>query len=153
MQAAIRRAVPGDEAALALLGSATFLEAYLHMLNGADIVAHCADKHGAARYAGWLADPAWRLWLAEAEGTDAPVGYATLGPVGFDAPDASPRDVELHRIYVLWRLRGTGLIGVSQRNTDAIAFYQRLGFAVVGEREFHVGDWSEIDFVLGKALV
>jgi ribosomal protein S18 acetylase RimI-like enzyme len=173
MQARIRRANPGDEAALALLGGATFLEAYLHMLRGPDIVAHCADKHAPARYAGWLADPAWRLWLAEAAETAAPVGYVTMGPVGFDAPGASPRDIELHRIYVLWRLRGAGLgqtlmqtaldtaradgfarvlIGVSQRNTDAIAFYQRLGFAVVGEREFQIGAWSEIDFVLGKTL-
>lgn len=173
MRAAIRRAAPGDEAALALLGAATFLEAYAHMLSGADILAHCAEKHAAARYAAWLADPAWTVLLAEVEETAAPAGYLTLGPVVSPAPEVSADDAEIHRVYVLWRLHGTGLgkrlmttafdaakahgarrmlVGVSQKNTNAIEFYQRLGFSIVGEREFIVGASHEMDFVLARDL-
>jgi hypothetical protein len=45
----LRRATAADAAALALVGGATFLEAFTWMLPGADIVAHCSAHH-AGRY-------------------------------------------------------------------------------------------------------
>ena len=47
----LRACAPGDEEALALMGAATFLEAFTWMLPGADIVAHCARHHTAQAYA------------------------------------------------------------------------------------------------------
>ncbi|MFD1041416.1 hypothetical protein [Pseudoxanthomonas kaohsiungensis] len=49
-EVSIRRASPGDEAALSLVGQATFLETFAGVLDGAAIVGHCAGAHGAARY-------------------------------------------------------------------------------------------------------
>jgi len=40
---ALRRCVPGDEEALALVGAATFLETFAGLLAGPDILAHCRE--------------------------------------------------------------------------------------------------------------
>ena len=54
----IRKAVPGDGEALALIGAASFLESYAGVVDGAGIIRHCATKHTPAVYEAALADPA-----------------------------------------------------------------------------------------------
>ena len=108
MEIGIRACHAGDAPALALVGQATFLQTYAGDMRLADLLAHCEGEHGAARYAGWLADPAFRLWIAEATAGQAPVGYAVVCPP--DLPMLTDDgDLELLRIYVLHRFHGTGL--------------------------------------------
>lgn len=108
MHVEIRRAGPDDAAALALVGRATFLETYAGQLDVANILAHCAHEHAPERYAAWLADDGYRIWLAEAAQGRAPLGYAVVAAP--DLPVATgPGDVELKRFYVLSRLHGQGL--------------------------------------------
>jgi diamine N-acetyltransferase len=45
-----RTGTADDAAALSLLGQATFLEAFAGILNGPDILAHCAKAHSADVY-------------------------------------------------------------------------------------------------------
>jgi hypothetical protein len=87
--ASVRLANATDAGALALVASATFLETFAGILQGHDIVAHCAREHTPARYAEWLARDAAALWLAEAEPGAAPVGYDLLVPS--DLPAANPQ--------------------------------------------------------------
>jgi GNAT superfamily N-acetyltransferase len=172
MQVEIRRAGPGDEAALALVGAATFLETYAHMIPCADMLAFCAQEHGAARYAEWLADGACRIWIAEAAETCAPVGYAVVTRPDLPIPTAAD-DLELKRLYALPRLHGSGLgprlmacaitgatnagarrllVGVHSDNSRAIAFYARQGFVQAGKRRFRVGASVFDDLVLARPL-
>jgi ribosomal protein S18 acetylase RimI-like enzyme len=172
MEVEIRRAVGSDTPALALVGQATFLETYAHMIPWADMRAHCEREHGEARYAGWLADDRHRLWLAEVADTRAPVGYAVLSPPDLPIP-TGPDDVELKRIYALNRLHGAGLgarlmakaleeaaaagarrllVGVHSGNARALAFYARQGFLQAGVRKFRVGGQTYDDLVLARAL-
>jgi ribosomal protein S18 acetylase RimI-like enzyme len=161
--------VAGDEHALALLGAATFLEAYAGLVNGQDLVAHARHQHAPAVYAAWLADGQSRLWIATVEPGAAPVGYLVLTQP--DLPVATgPGDLEVKRIYVLGRFRQGGvgarlmaaaaahaqgcgggrlLLGVYVRNATALAFYARYGFVQVGTRRFQVGEHHYDDFVLG----
>lgn len=169
----IRAAVSGDEQALALVGGATFLESYANVLDGGDIVAHCARHHTPVAYARWLADPDCNVWLAVVRGNEAPVGYSLLTPADAPIADPDPADLELRRIYLFncfqgqgagramvdlamaeARSRGAGrlLLGVYQQNERAIGFYRHLGFAVVGTRRFRVGSREYDDFVLGMIL-
>ena len=67
MSITIRPSVSGDEAALALVGQATFLETYAGALPAGDIIAHCRTQHAETLYAQWLGKPGYRLWLAEME--------------------------------------------------------------------------------------
>jgi hypothetical protein len=75
MDIEIRRAGPTDAAALALIGQATTLETYSAILTLEDMLAHTGREHGRERYAEWLADPAFRIWVAERPGVRNLVGY------------------------------------------------------------------------------
>jgi ribosomal protein S18 acetylase RimI-like enzyme len=169
----IRQAGFGDDHRLALLGAATFLESYAGVLPGDDIIAHCAAKHSAAVYEDWLIGGEARIWLAEVEQGRAPVGYLVMTPPDVPLPGAGQSDAEIRRIYVLhrfhkekvgWTLmktaisaaRRTGktrmLVGVYGKNDRAIAFYERVGFSVVGERKFQVGATVHDDLILALDL-
>lgn len=172
MSIIIRPCEPGDAAALALVGQATFLETYAGALPAADILSHCRTQHGEALYADWLKKPGYWLWLAEMEEGGAPIGYAALTPP--DLPvSTGEKDVELKRIYLLHRFHGTGLgaklmktatdsaadagftrmlLGVFGGNARAIAFYARQGYAEAGVRKFRVGENEYDDLVLARLL-
>lgn len=169
----LRVAVPGDEARLALVGAATFLDSYAGILPAADIVAHCERQHAAAVYAQWLADPRCRCFIAEVEPGHAPVGYLVLAPAAVPVAEPWPDDLEVKRIYLLHRFQGGGLgrrlmqsavdaaraagarrllLGVYSRNAPALAFYARCGFVRAGERTFRVGGNDYHDYLLSLAL-
>lgn len=166
MEYSLRECGPEGAEMLALVGSASFLEAFAGVLEGDDILAHCRNQHSVAKYAGWLAEPETRACVAEVKG--APVGYALL--LKPDLPlETGPDDIELKRIYVLHRFQGTGvgaalmrwsletarasgkgrvLLGVHDGNRQAIEFYERQGFAQVGTRSFQVGKTICSDLIL-----
>lgn len=166
----VRRAEPRDAAKLALVGAASFLEAFADDHGGDDVVAHVAEHHSVAFYADRLADRAHRLWIAEAP-RGAPVGYAWLAPAALAY--AAEGDVELKRIYSLAPWHGTGLgkallagvigaaragghrrlvLAVYSLNHRARAFYARAGFVDIGMTEFPVGDTMFTDNVMALML-
>lgn len=168
----LRRAAPQDAAALATVGTATFLESYAGLIDGGALVRHCAEKQTKPVYAAALADPAQALWIAELAPGAAPVGYLHMS-----APDlpieTGPDDLEIKRIYVLERLHRSGLgramleacerearargatrilLGVFKGNQRALAFYERTGFVKAGERAFDVGGTIFDDWLMAKPL-
>jgi ribosomal protein S18 acetylase RimI-like enzyme len=169
----IRAARPGDEARLSLVGRATFLESYANLLPAGDILAHTEQHHAPEVYAAWLYDTRYRCWLVEAGPGKAPVGYMVLSPPDLPLADLTSHDLEIKRIYLLhpYQRRGFGralmeqatayardagfarlLLGVYSRNTAALAFYNRIGFHRVGERQFRVGASEYFDHILGINL-
>ena len=115
----LRRATDADAPALALVGAATFLEAFTWMLPGADIVAHCAQHHTAEAYRRYLAQPDTRITLAEAVPGGAPVGYCMLTAPELPTFAVRPTDLELKRIYLLSRFRSA--------DTPVLRFSAALG--------------------------
>jgi ribosomal protein S18 acetylase RimI-like enzyme len=169
----VRACGPGDEHPLALVGQATFLDAFAGVLSGEDILLHCAKQHAPEVYTAWLSDPRARAWLAEIEPGNAPVGYLVVAPASLPLPDLRNDDIEVKRIYLLHRVQGTGLgkrlmkeavdyavqaggrrllLGVYGGNDHAIAFYERFGFTRVGTRRFRVGNSDYDDLILGLDL-
>ncbi|MEO0607090.1 MAG: GNAT family N-acetyltransferase [Pseudomonadota bacterium] len=170
----IRPAIPGDEIALSVVGSATFLESYSETIPGADLISHCRDQHAPEIYKAYITsnDPKCGCWVAESTATKAPIGYAMTSAV--EAPtQGRPSDIELKRIYVFSKYHGTGtgrdlmtaalkhareigaermLLGTYDQNHRAVAFYQRAGFEKVGERRFPVGNQIFNDIVMGVRL-
>ena len=164
----IRLAAEPDAPALALLAQATFLETYAGLVPVADMLAHGAAQNSAEAFCNYLAESA-SIWLAEAERTRAPVGFAML--CQSDLPGAEPGDIELRRIYVLQRCQGSGLaaalidhavvaaagyrrlvLGVHADNSRAQAFYQKHGFAIAGTRTFTVGTAEFHDYIYARPL-
>jgi ribosomal protein S18 acetylase RimI-like enzyme len=168
----MRRASLGDEAALSLVGQATFLETFAGVLDGAAIVEHCRKAHGEAQYRAWLENPQVGLWLAESPSGRAPVGYLAVTPPDLVVADPA-EDLELKRIYLLGRYQGGGagkrllthavefaraagaarlLLGVYAGNEAALGFYLKQGFSHVCNRQFQVGGKAYDDRVLGLRL-
>jgi ribosomal protein S18 acetylase RimI-like enzyme len=171
--ASIRVAHRGDESRLALVGRATFLESYASLLPAEDILAHTEKHHAPTVYAAWLADKRFSCWLVEAGPGKAPVGYMVLSPPDLQLADLAASDLEVKRIYLLHPFQRRGLcrammqkatqfarvagferllLGVYSRNTAALAFYNRIGFHRVGERQFRVGASEYFDHILGINL-
>jgi len=168
----VRQAGAADAAALSLVASATFLETFAGLLDGGDIVAHCAANNRIDTFEKWANDPLGTVTIAEADKGHAPVGYAVL-----TAPDlpveAGPADIELKRIYTLSVMHGSGLgpalmevavedaarlgrkrilLGVYGKNLRAHSFYKRQGFEVIGERQFLVGSTLHDDLVFARTI-
>ena len=166
----IRKATLQDAETLSHIGVATFVDSYSHDIPGPAMMAHCTREHSAEAYRAYLNDPATACWLAEHEGTHAPVGYVmNCAP---DLPvDVQPGDVELKRIYVLSRFHGTGcardlleqaeaharaqraprlLLGTYEGNHRAMAFYTKHDFRKIGTRKFNVGGKIFDDIIMAK---
>ena len=148
------------------------LDTYAELVDGADIVAHCENRHAVAVYAAWLADPLVVVWIAETARRNA-VGYLVLMPATLPNEAPHPDDLEVQRIYVLSRFHGEGVghklmscaiaesarrgaravvLGVLKQNTRALAFNRRQGFTGNGTRIFQVGRARFDDFVLGREV-
>ena len=168
--ATIRPCTPADADSLGLVGAATFLETFAGVLDGQAVVAHCAQAHDPARYV-QLLGLGCRIWIAEAEPDRCPIGYVVVGPSLL--PIARPGELDIKRIYVLSRWHGQGvgealmekavayaradhqdrlIVGVYIGNARAQAFYERWGYAKIGERTFSVGPKQYEDYVYALPL-
>ena len=164
-----RDAGPADAAALASLGRQTFTEAFAHLYSPENLAAFL-QTHNEADWSAQLADPAFAVRIAEAEG--ALVAYAKLGPpsLPFEPRGAA---VELRRLYVLKPWQGAGIapalmawtieearrrgadelyLSVFVDNHRARRFYARYGFEFVGLYAFMVGDHADEDHVMRLSL-
>ena len=172
----IRPALPADAATLAALAAATFpLACPPHTTEQAkaDFIATHLSEHS---FAGYLADAGRALYVAEVDGQ--PTGY-TMVVFGepADADVAAALTVrptaEVSKLYVLPAQHGAGVasalmdaavdtarargaagawLGVNQENARANRFYEKSGFALVGTKQFLVGDRWEDDFVRERRL-
>ena len=177
----IRLCTPEDAPLLALVGAATFLEAFAGFIAGDAIFAHCTQNHSPQYYIRAMAKAATRAWIAEVDPAistgPAPVGYALLTEPEFSPEIPRPGDLELKRIYVFSRFHGGPgsvapgqqlmeraiahareqsaprlLLGVHKDNARALAFYRRNGFVQAGLRTFQLGAHTYDDYVLALTL-
>ena len=170
----IREAVPADSAALAALKLATFRQTFLEDFAvpypPADLAIFETETYGLARVEAELADAAHRTWVVEAAPGQL-VAYAHIGPCKLPHPEVRPGEWELYQLYLERAAQGSGFgkrllgqvlswlairggpvwLGVWSGNARALALYQRLGFAVVGEYQFRVGSWLDDEFIMRHA--
>lgn len=166
-----RNADAGDADSLALLGSATFLATFAFDHPGQPLIEHLRTEHSPEYYARALAQPGVDIVIGETP-LGAPVGYAMITPPSH-ASLQQDGDIELKRIYLLgaWQGGGNGknlleqafaiaaargakrmLLAVYENNERAVAFYERAGFAAIGETVFMVGDVPFRDKVYARML-
>jgi diamine N-acetyltransferase len=166
-----RKAGPEDAEALAYLGAATFLVSFAFDHPGKPLIEHLKSEHSAQYYTARLASPDVDIVIGETP-LGAPVGYVMLVPP--EHPDLQqPGDLELKRIYLLgpWQGGGNGrallpqafdiaatrrakrlILAVYESNERAVAFYEKAGFAQIGETVFMVGDTPFRDMVYAKVM-
>jgi hypothetical protein len=118
----LRPATLADCDALALIGAATFLEAFTWMLPGSEIVAYCKEHHTAEGYAAYLAKPNTRITIATAgpfPHDQAPVGFAMVCDPELPTIETHPTDIELKRIYIFSRFRSVPIDPATEAAIDS----------------------------------
>jgi ribosomal protein S18 acetylase RimI-like enzyme len=166
-----RAAVVADAEALAYLGAATFMATFAFDHPGQPLMEHLRQEHCAEYYAAALGDPTIDILLGETP-MGAPVGYAMVTPPSHPALQQEG-DIELKRIYLLgpWQGNGNGkdllglvfavakkrmakrlLLSVYEKNVRAVGFYERAGFAAIGETVFMVGPVPFRDLVYARNM-
>ncbi len=166
--ALIRRAVAQDAPALTEVGRVSFTETFGHLYPPQDLNAYLHSAHTDEAYAGWIANSAYGVWVAESGGKV--VGYALTGPCDLPHAEVTQGCGELKRLYLLKKAHNQGLggqllnlcldhltrpgrrlwIGVWSENHGAQRLYGRHGFVKVGEYEFPVGTSRDHEFILSR---
>jgi ribosomal protein S18 acetylase RimI-like enzyme len=166
-----RAARPEDGAELARFAERTFRDAFGAANDRADMDAYCALAFGEMRQRAEIEDAALETLLVEDGGRL--VGYAQFGPGAEPACVALRPAWELRRLYVEPELKGAGLaselmaralasaaragaaamwLGVWEHNPRAIRFYEKAGFALVGEHVFRLGSDAQRDLIMVRRL-
>ncbi len=169
----IRAARREDIEALAALAARTFREAFAGDNAPEDINSYVTESFSAERLRTEFADARNRFLLAFRGEGEAPVGYAKLRTGRADPSVKGPAPIELERLYVARNALGRGIgaalmhaclesarnggyrtlwLGVWDRNARAIAFYERWGFAVVGDHAFRLGSDEQTDLIMERPV-
>ena len=158
MKFKVRHCGPGDERALSALGRATFLETYAGAAEARDILAVMETEHSVEHYQHWLAGRSAHILVVETEIGGSAIGYL----VALNQDDGElNKPMEIKRIYLLYRFHHNGLgkllinvilakarekkvsaliLKVHELNKNAIDFYFRHGFRIVGDEPFRAGE-------------
>ncbi|HVE79199.1 MAG TPA: GNAT family N-acetyltransferase [Gemmatimonadaceae bacterium] len=178
----IRRATPGDAAALSAFAAWLFDETFGPDNDPEDMAAYLAATFSPERQAAEIADPAGIWLIAEGRANGAVpgtavetslAGYAHLivgaAPNGVTAP----APLEVRRFYVARAWHGRGVAGalmdavvraagdrgaqtlwlaVWQHNPRAIAFYRKAGFVEAGTQSFRLGRDVQQDLVMTRPV-
>jgi ribosomal protein S18 acetylase RimI-like enzyme len=165
MDMKIRVARAGDLKPLAALARKTYVEAFGHSFEPADLTAHMKSKLSDACFKRYLGEDTFFL----AEQHTSLIGFLQIGAARPDPLLVVPGDAELRRVYVLsdHQNRGVGRRLIDKALTDTIArearsifldvwelnvgarrLYERYGFTVVGKRPFKLESGVETGFDL-----
>ena len=100
-------------------------------------------------------------------------GYLKVNIESAQTEEMKENSLEIERIYVLSKFQKHGLgqqlfnqvlelaqemhsekiwLGVWEKNTNAIHFYEKLGFIQMDEHAFYMGDDRQIDIIMIKSL-
>lgn len=168
----LRTATPADAAALARLGTDSFVAKFGHLYVPDDLANFLAGSHSEAKVAKEIADPAMRVMLAERDGHL--LGYCKLVMACGWPEHARAQDViELKQLYTAPEATGQGIgaalmdwalteaaafgagevqLSVYSDNAGAQKFYARYGFEKVADIHFMVGEQRDEEFLFAKVL-
>ncbi|MCM3273726.1 GNAT family N-acetyltransferase [Paenibacillus elgii] len=100
-------------------------------------------------------------------------GYLKVNVNDAQSEEMGDESLEIERIYIKKNFQKHGLgkyllnqaieiamecnkkkiwLGVWERNENAIAFYEKMGFVQTGAHSFYMGDEEQIDFIMTKTL-
>jgi diamine N-acetyltransferase len=101
-------------------------------------------------------------------------GYLKINTNDAQSEQMGLESLEIERIYIRKKYQKEGLgkylitkaieiaikrnkkkiwLGVWEKNENAIAFYQKMGFVQTGAHSFYMGDEEQIDLIMTKTLI
>jgi diamine N-acetyltransferase len=174
----VRPASPTDAARVSIVGAALFRQAYGPTHPEPTLGEYLATAFDPKHYERVLRDARTAVLLAESATGEA-IGYVHLREAFPDPssqlkePLPGERPLEIVRFYVDAEWHGRGVaqqlmagcdteararlcdvvwLQAWQQAAQALAFYRKCGFRVIGTATFHFGDRRDDDFVLARAL-
>jgi ribosomal protein S18 acetylase RimI-like enzyme len=167
----IQKCVLDDLPVLCELSRATYDDTFRHLNTPETMTAYLDAAFAPEKIKAELLSEGSAFYFLYAE--DALAGYLKLniGKAQTDIHDLQSLEVE--RIYVRREFQGLGLgrillekaaaeakslgksylwLGVWEKNENAIAFYKKHGFHIIGNHGFIMGDEVQNDFVMRKDL-
>lgn len=175
-QVKIRKPLRNEIEQLAELGSRLFQQTFDGLYSDKDLQAFLDRVHSPESVAyDW--DHGCEYWIAEAEGQGGDpgswVGYCKVGKVKVPIEVGDHRVLELRQIYVDRNFHRCGIgaafmkqffelcnarqiemayVSCYTENKQALAFYARYGFEVIGTYDFEIGEHRDQDYILCKHL-
>ena len=171
MKLEIRRCGEADLDALRRIGQQTYDETFRSMNSPETMEAYLSEAFDSEKLRAELQNPHCRFFFLYADGELA--GYLKLNDAPAQTDIKDPESLEVERFYIRSEHQGKGLgrllmrhvlevaaesrvsyiwLGVWERNLDAIAFYERMGFREAGRHEFRMGNEVQSDLLMRKAL-
>ena len=166
MEFMVRHAASEDINILAALGTTTCYEAYFQLDPSRDLADYCVRVYSPESVRLEFDDPDSTYFLAEIEGRA--IGFAKLRENNRIDCLSDANAIEVHRIYVLEKMKGQGVgkllmdkclhvarekgydklwLGVWEHNLPAQRFYERLGMTNIGTTGFTDGKTDFVSFV------
>lgn len=167
----IRPATAADAVLLAELGSLTFSQAFAKDNTPKDMALYLQQAFSPEIQAAELADPACVFWLVSE--ADIISGYTKLQSGLLLNCLSTQNTLKISRLYVLEQFWGNGIgtyllneinqyarkkgfesiwLTVWDQNPRAIKLYQKLGFKIVGDEDFILGEDVQHDFIMEKIV-
>jgi len=162
-----RTGEPNDAQELSDIAARLFHQTYYGKMPSPDLESYIAEEFTLEAQLSELEDPDVTTLLAESDGEL--VGYVQIRRKSVPVAIESNVPIELWRIYLDKSSQGLGIgklllsaaghaasemgsqhiwLGVWERNIQAISFYERRGFNVVGSQEFNIGTETHNDLVM-----
>ena len=163
----IIRVNPSDVNILLALSRKTFHESFNHLNTPENMDFYMNQAFNMEKLFSELLNPFSEFYFAIHD--NAKVGYLKVNKCPAQSDIRDDQSLEIERIYIDNDYQGAGLgsqllqsavnrakeldleyvwLGVWEKNTDAIRFYQRHGFEIFGSHPFVFGDEVQTDFLM-----
>lgn len=167
----IRPCSESDLVALQEISYETFDQTFRLMNTAETIDSYLQEAFTSEKLLAELKNPDSAFYFLQTD--DGVVGYLKLNEAAAQTEFRDPEGLEIERIYVRKQHQGKGYgkellefaleiarskkkryawLGVWEKNTAAIAFYESLGFRQVGTHTFRMGDELQTDFIMRTEL-
>ncbi|HEX4875835.1 MAG TPA: GNAT family N-acetyltransferase [Chitinophagaceae bacterium] len=167
----IKKASGNDAALIAALSRKTFYETFAAFNSKKDMDKFMTEQFTADKLIREVLDPANIFFIATDD--DIPLGYVFLRQSDPPKELGSSNAIEIARIYALNAAIGTGVgkllmqqclntavalkkdmiwLGVWEKNTRAVSFYEKWGFKKFSTHVFMLGDDAQTDWLMQKEL-
>jgi diamine N-acetyltransferase len=168
----IRRCTLEDLHTLQEISYETFSETFKHQNTPENLKAYLEKAYNLKQLEKELSNPTSQFFSVYFNHEIA--GYLKININDAQTEKMSDDSLEIERIYVKRKFQKQGLgkylfkkaievameqkkakiwLGVWEKNENAIAFYERLGFVQTGAHSFYMGDEEQIDFIMTKTLI
>ena len=167
----IRECTMEDLPILKALSETTFIDSFGEENNEQDLKAYLLDNFSVEKLDKELRNQHSRYYIALFRGK--PAGYMKVNFENAHTEKNYGDSLEVQRIYVLKKFIGQKIgkslmerameiarsrdlhylwLGVWERNTAAIGFYERMGFKKIGEHVFVIGNDKQLDYIMKLEL-